>query len=144
MTPIAPRPVRAFTLLLLLGACAMEPPPEAPRDACEAGEPAIEAALYFGRSKGGGGEVTEAEWAAFLDSEVTPRFPDGLTVLDAYGQWRADAASAITKEPSKLLVIVLFDLAAARPGLEAVIEAYKARFRQQSVLLVTQPVCAAF
>ena len=132
-------------ILLLLGACAGAERPEVPREVvCEVGEPATEAALYLGRSKGEGGQVGEAEWTEFLDREVTPRFPDGLTVLDGYGQWRADPAAPIAKEDSKVLVIVLFGVAAARPHLEALIEAYKARFRQQSVLLTTQPVCAAF
>ena len=38
--------------------------------------------LLFGLGKQGGGEVSEEEWRAFLETEVTPRFPDGLTVLD--------------------------------------------------------------
>lgn len=150
--PAAPLPGRPLLLAglllaaLLPGACAAplrSDPPEA-EDSCAAGQAATEATLYFGRAKGGGGTVGEAEWIAFLDEEITPRFPDGLTVLDGHGQWRADAAAPIHRERSKILVVVLFDLGAARPRLEAAIEAYKARFRQQSVLLVTQPVCAAF
>ncbi len=31
--------------------------------------------------------ISEERWRAFLDKEVTARFPDGLTVFDAYGQW---------------------------------------------------------
>ena len=44
--------------------------------------------LLLGRSTSDGGEVSEEEWLAFLADTVTPRFPDGLTVLDAAGQWR--------------------------------------------------------
>lgn len=108
-------------------------------------EPAAEARLYFGLQKGGGaGPVSEAEWQAFLDEVVTPRFPDGLTVLDAYGQWRADPGSAIEKEATKVLVIVVSDFDAQLPDLRALAGLYKHRFRQQSVLLTTKPVCAAF
>jgi len=47
--------------------------------------------LYFGLGPADHPEqgVSEAEWRAFLDREVTPRFPSGLSVIDAYGQWRA-------------------------------------------------------
>ena len=37
--------------------------------------------------------------------QLRPRFPDGLTVLDARGQWR-DSQGAIKTERSKLLVIL--------------------------------------
>src|SRR6185503_16288331 len=36
--------------------------------------------LYFGSSKPDGSVVTEAEYQLFVNNEVTPRFPDGLTV----------------------------------------------------------------
>ena len=101
------------------------------------------AQLMFGRSITDGGQVSEADWRAFLDEEVTPRFPDGLTVVDAGGQWR-DRAGVIGKEPSKVLMLVLPGGREEAAKLDAVREAYKARFRQESVLLITQPVCAAF
>jgi hypothetical protein len=50
----------------------------------------VDTHLYFGLGpidapdKG----VSEAAWRAFLDKEVTPRFPSGLSVLDVYGQWQ--------------------------------------------------------
>src|SRR5690606_41197674 len=58
-------------------------------DLCAAGAfPMARLELYFGTQRPGGAPVTEAEWAAFLDEKVTPRFPDGLTVLTGNGQWR--------------------------------------------------------
>lgn len=30
--------------------------------------------------------VTDEEFSQFLNDEVTPRFPDGLTLLKGYGQ----------------------------------------------------------
>ena len=33
--------------------------------------------------------VDASEWEAFLAERITPRFPAGFTVFDAYGQWRA-------------------------------------------------------
>ena len=51
--------------------------------------------------KQGGGEVSDAEWRAFLETEVTPRFPDGLTVLTAYGQWRSSSGE-LARETSRV------------------------------------------
>ena len=69
------------------------------------------AEAFLVRDRAGAPEVGEAELAAFLAEEATPRFPDGLTVLDAAGQWRG-ADGRVLRERSKLLVIAL-------PGAEA-------------------------
>ena len=42
--------------------------------------------LFFGSARAGG-EVTEAEFKQFLDAFITPRFPDGLTLLTGLGQF---------------------------------------------------------
>ena len=107
------------------------------------------AELYFGRNFGFGQhagdrpDVSDADWRTFLDEEVTPRFPDGLTVMDAAGQWRGESG-AIDREASKVLVIVLPGRPDDRPRLDAVREAYKRRFRQEAVMLVERRACVAF
>src|SRR5258707_8051902 len=56
--------------------------------ACDAPQrPMQQIELMFGRSIAGHLRVGEAAWSRFLAREITPRFPDGLTVLDAAGQW---------------------------------------------------------
>ena len=67
------------------------PLPAAAQDlACRAAQkPMVVIDLMFGRNIGGRLGVTEARWSRFLADEITPRFPDGLTVVDASGQWRA-------------------------------------------------------
>lgn len=136
---------RAAALLLpLLGAACAAPGATPP--ACPAGtEAATVAEAYFGRSLRDGGEVTEAQWANFLAEIVTPAFPDGLTALDGYGQWR-NREGRILQERSKVFVVVLpgQDAAAARRRLLSVEEAWKARSRQQSVLTVYRPACISF
>jgi hypothetical protein len=118
---------RASILLLLLCAgCATGPVLH--------GDPMVETRLYFGLRIEGGGEVSDAQWREFLDSEITPRFPDGLTVLQAYGQWRDGLDGPIGREPSRVLVIVHGGDADAR--IAALVAAYKARFKQQAVLRV--------
>src|SRR5205807_2487081 len=86
--------------------------------------------------------VTDAAWSRFLAREVTPRFPDGLTVLDAAGQWQDKERGLVVREPSKLVMIVTADDAPARGKIEAIVAAYKHQFSQQSVGVVSRPVCA--
>jgi hypothetical protein len=133
----------ALLALPLLAGCAAAggAPP-----ACPAGtEAATVAEAYFGRNVRDRAEVSEAEWTAFLAEVVTPAFPDGLTALDGRGQWRG-RDGRILREGSKVLLLVLpgQDAAAARGRLHPVEEAWKARFRQESVLTVYRPACVGF
>ena len=104
-------------------------------------KPAVEVNLYFGRDKPAGGEVSEAEWASFLAETVTPRFPAGLTVIDARGQHR-DPAGVVGAERTKLVVVVVFDPPAHRSKVASIVETYTKRFGQHEVFRVEQPVCA--
>ena len=97
--------------------------------------------LYFGLARPKGA-VTELEWQLFLRDEVTRRFPDGLTVWEAEGQWRTPAGS-IDHERSKVLLLVHPDTAAARQSVLAVIEAYRKTFEQESVLWESARACVA-
>jgi len=105
-------------------------------------KPMLRAELFFGRNIGGRLGVTERQWARFLMRELTPLFPDGLTVIDGQGQWRE--GGTIMRELSKIVIVVTADEAAARARIEAATAAYKRRFKQKSVGVVTRPVCAAF
>lgn len=112
--------------------------------ACPQGlRPANTAQLFFGRSMGDGGEVSDADWRSFVDAEVSPRFPDGLSISDVYGQWKSPAGDFV-REDSKALFIVLAGKPGERQRLDLIRDAYKRRFHQQSVLLVEQPACVAF
>ena len=100
------------------------------------------AQLYFGRDEAGAA-VSEADWAAFMDAEVTPRFPEGLTVWDAHGQWRRGDGTMV-REETKVMLIVLGGSAGERARLAGLIGAYKARFHQRSVLITEHQECASF
>ena len=106
-------------------------------------KPATTAELVFGRNIGDAPGVSDADWKDFVDQEVTPRFPDGLTVLDAAGQWRG-TGEGITREASKVLLLVLTGAAGEHDKIEAVRSAYRTRFRQESVLLIERPACVGF
>ena len=107
-------------------------------------KPAAVAELMFGRKIGNRIAVTESRWARFVDREITPRFPDGLSVVDAKGQWRDRERNVIVHEPSKLVTIVLPGDPADQIQLGEIIEAYKRRFKQQSVGVIVRPACVAF
>lgn len=95
--------------------------------------------LYFGRVHASG-VVSEREWADFLAEVVTPRFPEGLTVWGADGQWQDGARRVIVREPTFVLELVHTSNGNRDADLKAVIAAYKQRFSQHSVLWVRDRV----
>ena len=116
-----------------------------PEPACHAGQqPKLMAELTFGRDIGRHVGVSEAAWRRFLDREITPRFPDGLTVVSAFGQWRDRSTGRVVREPSKLVMIVLPGHPDDQARVESIVAAYKRQFQQQSVGVIVQPACAAF
>lgn len=106
-------------------------------------KPMLVVDLYFGRG-GGAGRVGERRWARFLAQEVTPRFPDGLTVVDGAGQWRAAPGKRIVREASKIVTIAVAEAADVSDRIDAVTAAYKRRFHQTSVGVIVRGACAAF
>lgn len=91
--------------------------------------------LYFGMNKPGGVVVTDEEWNKFLEDEVTPRFPDGFTILEGYGQFK-NKSGKIVKEGSKVLIVLYPKkaLAEADRKIDEIRAAYNKAFQQQSVL----------
>jgi hypothetical protein len=101
-------------------------------------KPMLDIELLLGRAK-----ASEARWRDFLAREVTPRFPDGLTVYETTGQWRDPARNAIVREKSRVLRIIV-PADAPRDKIEAVAEVYKKQFAQKSVGIVMRPACVSF
>src|SRR5262249_29176777 len=102
------------------------------------------AELFFGRSVRGRGPVSNSEWAEFARDIITAHFPEGFTVFDGDGQWRNPATGVIGRERTKILLVAAKRSADLAPRLAAVIDAYKSRFRAQSVGVITRDSCAAF
>ena len=126
-------------LVLVAVACSETGEPSCP----EGTDRFVEYQLFMGRNGPDGEIVDDEAWDTFLTDTVTPRFPDGLTVLDGRGQWRG-SDGLIKKERSKLLVIL------AQPGddkmrlIDEVSDEYKRRFSQESVLQVVDDACVSF
>jgi hypothetical protein len=102
------------------------------------------AELFFGRGIEGREPVTDAEWAEFAARTITPNFPDGFTVLDGAGQWRNPRTGAIARDPTTILLAAVKREPDLAQRLSAVIDAYKQRFDQQSVGIITRESCGAF
>ncbi|MBW4553326.1 MAG: DUF3574 domain-containing protein [Aphanocapsa sp. GSE-SYN-MK-11-07L] len=99
--------------------------------------------LYFGSLTPTGTEVTAAEFAHFLEREVSPRFPDGLTLLNGFGEFKG--ANGKTIQETSRLVIVFYPLTTdSNQKIEQIRQAYKAGFKQESVLRVDGKLCVSF
>jgi hypothetical protein len=126
-------------LALTLCACAVLPLAQKP---CAAGGERQTAELVFQRVSSEAPGVSEADFAHFLDEEVRPRFPDGLTIVDAQGRWTPPAGSPV-HGPSKLVMVVLRGQSDDQARLEAVRAAYKRRYDQEALLVATRSACVS-
>lgn len=137
------RALGAFAVALTLSGCAGGVRTVA-APACPAGQEQLRTAqLFFGRNVGSQPGVSQAAFQKFVDEELTPRFPDGLTVMDGGGQWRG-SENQLIREAAKVVLIVLPKRGDSSQRIESVRAAYKTRFKQDSVLLVTQAACVSF
>jgi len=132
-----------FAWVLIVAALSAGAAQAAPHGCPEGMRSATTAELFFGRNVGWTGQVSDTDWRTFLDEEVTPRFPDGLSVSDVYGQWRSPAG-AFVRQGTKALFIVLAGRPDEQQRLGQIRDAYKRRFHQQAVLLVEQAACISF
>lgn len=115
-----------------------------PEPVCPPGQEHVRTArLFFGQTTTGRPWLSTVNFQKFVDEEITPRFPDGLTVMEGGGEWRG-SENQLIREAAKVVVIVLPRRGDAERRIEAVRAAYKARFQQDSGLLVTQDSCVAF
>jgi hypothetical protein len=96
--------------------------------------------LYFGMNRVDGTLVTDQQWIAFVDKEITPRFPAGLTVHATAGQYR-DSKGVIQRERSRVMVVLYPTESsfAADADLRKIVASYVTQFNQESVLRTDSP-----
>ena len=127
----------AVAALALTGCASFQAP-------CPAGHDARQRVdLYFGRNIGDRLGVSEQDFEAFVEQEVSPRFPDGLTITDGQGRWRG-GDKTIVREPSKVITLVVDGTAEVQAHIDAIRAAYKARFKQEAVMEIASPACVGF
>ena len=145
-----------LALSVALAGCAHKVVPASPQTAAptltgDAAHPGqtqgwVDTKLYFGlglADKPDNG-ISEGDWRAFLDKEVTPRFPSGLSVVDVYGQWLSKGKTTPERLRSKMLIIDYPDSQENRDKIEAIRAAWKQKTGDQSVLRVTAPADVSF
>jgi hypothetical protein len=116
--------VVAVMLWITAAAAATTPTP-----AGTSGETDKRTELFFGGTRQDDSAITPAEFELFLDKEVTPAFPEGLTWLPVHGQWMGG------KQASYLLILLYPDSnREADREIEDIRSDYKAQFGQDSVL----------
>jgi hypothetical protein len=124
---------------VLLAGCQTMPPAAA----CPAGQDYVRTAqLFFARRTGEEPRVSDDEFRRFVDAELTPRFREGLTVMDAGSQWRNDPDKLVSGA-ARVVVIVLPKGHDESAKIEAVRAAYRTRFHRDSVVRIGAPSCVA-
>ncbi|KOY55447.1 DUF3574 domain-containing protein [Streptomyces sp. XY332] len=109
------------------------------------GEPYQETRLYFGTERPGGrAPVAEQEFMRFLEREITPAFPEGLTLQDGHGQWRRDGK--VIRETSYEVVLLYPEKEADERSarIEQIRQAYEDQYQQDSVGRSDDKVTAEF
>lgn len=103
------------------------------------------ALLFFGTAIRHGEHVRhldDNEWHGFVESAIVPRLPDGFTVLQGQGVYRSATDGAAIREKTFILMVAHRDDAEINAKLATIVEDYKSRFQQESVLRLDQ--CGAY
>jgi hypothetical protein len=124
-----------MTLGLLASACG--------GDSCEVGSEQHRTELYFGLDRANAAPVSEQEWLNFVDTVVTPRFGQGLTMFDVDGQYLMGDGTLI-REDSKVIILLHDGSSTPSSDIDTIREEYKQRFNQESVLRIDSVSCVAF
>ena len=107
------------------------------------GELWTEYRLFMGRGIDGVEVVSDSDWDAFLAETITPRFPDGLSVIDVAGQ--GGSGGVLDRERTKMLLVLVPPTDdGALDRMNEISSEYKQRFNQNSVLRVITEACVAF
>lgn len=143
----------ALCCALLWGFSAAQPPRAATQQAPDARMMRAECAgsgakalarteLFFGLARPDGQMISADEFQQFVDREVTPRFPEGLTLLGGDGQFRG-ADGVTIRESAKVLILLYPHHGDNSRNIEAIRTAYVKAFAQESVLRVDGSSCVS-
>ncbi|WP_431628710.1 DUF3574 domain-containing protein [Alkalinema pantanalense] len=119
-----------------------ESTPPTPSIVCSAGQ-MTKTELFFGLSKPKGDRVSLIDWHQFLQTIVTPRFREGLTVVDGFGQY-LDQSGKLIIEPSKIVLLLHDNSIEKQQAIVEITQTYKRNFQQESVLRLTSCVYLSF
>lgn len=100
--------------------------------------------LYFGGGLRKERGDYETVWNDYLDNVVTPRFPEGLTLINAAGQWRVKEGQKPRRGSSKVIILIHEGTEDKFQKLDEIRELWKERSGHISVLKVSVPVEVSF
>lgn len=103
----------------------------------------VKTELYFGRTIGINGYVSDIQWNQFLQNVVTLYFPDGFTTLTGTGQWKMENGD-IVKERTMIVIILHDNTGFANDNITLIKNAYCRRFHQESVMRIDSKVSVQF
>ncbi len=98
--------------------------------------------LFFGFDRKGGKPVSNAEWKKFVDEEITPKFPKGLTVFESYGQYE-EPNGDLTCETSRVVILLHLASENRSADIDDIREEYMSRFNQEAVLRIDTLSCVS-
>ena len=130
------RTTGALILMLSLAGCM-----SAPKVGCPVGQSQLHTAQFFLGAKPAV-KLNERDFRRFVVREVTPRFPDGVTVVEGGGQWTG-ADNRLMREAAKMVLIVLPASGDGPARMEAVRTAYRVQFKHDPIVVVPPPACVA-
>ncbi len=104
------------------------------------GAPTLKSEIYFGLRLADGKLVSEEQWSKFLVEIVVPRFPDGLTVIDAAGRSATSAGAGSQINTTRILVVVHPNSVDAAARLGEIKSEYRKRFGSTGVFHTDAPV----
>ena len=127
-----------LVLLLSLTSCSSAPPKQ----------PSLtwtRTTLYLGLTRMDSSLISDPDFQKFVDTTITPLFPDGFTLLPAAGQY-LDSHHLLHREPSRLLIILYptQNAPSINQKLNRLTTLYLLQFHQESILREDTPISAAF
>jgi hypothetical protein len=106
--------------------------------------PMVVTQLFFGRDIADRAPLTDGEWSDFVAGVVAKDFPDGFTVTDGDGQWLDPKTHRVAQERAKIVVVAAPPAPDLARRTADVMDAYRVRFHQQSVGVLTMTECGSF
>ena len=99
--------------------------------------------IYFGLTGPNNTVISGKDFDIFVDSTITPLFPNGFTVYSTEGRWK-NISNETIKEDSRVIEIINAAKTEDREKIRTIAKSYKKRFQQESVLITEESVIADF
>lgn len=104
----------------------------------------IKTELYFGRTIGVDGYVTDKQWENFVSKHIVPRFPAGFSIINVAGRWKCVKSGQVIEERTKMVALCHHKTDNDDKHLLDIVTAYKQQFNQEGIMLVEYEVNVAF